>query len=192
MSYKNLVRQIADLAWNKAAPGDIILLSHCTAMEFASSLRLGVKLHLDDERLQEMSFGELKTDNMTFEDYTKRGDHWEFLDFFISKKRIVPVKIAIDQATKEYVGGVESFSDVDRAMTVFSREEELTLIFRKIIAAHDWDGLGLGFYKYYLGQHILFDSGEHGHAYLTRHFPLHEDILEKFYSMRLKLYTSLF
>jgi hypothetical protein len=77
-------------------------------------------------------------------------------------------------------------------MTVFSREEELTLIFEKIVAAHDWDTLGFGFYKYYLKQHILFDSGDSGHAHLTKHFPMHEPTLEKFYKARLDLYTSLF
>ena len=83
MNYKDIVQQIANLNWAKASAGDIILLSHCTAKEFASSLRFGLKLYPEDEHLKEMASGELKTDNMAFEDYRKKGDHWEFLDHFI-------------------------------------------------------------------------------------------------------------
>lgn len=191
-NYKDLVQKITDLSWHTASPADIILLSRCTAMEFASSLRLAKKLYQNDERLAGMMRGELETDNMTFDDYRKHGDHWEFLDHFISKHNIRASKSSLGDTMIEYTKSVDGFSDVDRAMTVFSREEELTSIFEKIITAHDWDLLGYGFYKYYLKQHIFFDSGEQGHAWLTQHFPLHELTLEDFYSIRLKLYSTLF
>ena len=192
MIYKELVKKIADLDWKKASPGDIILLSRCTAKEFADSLRFGVTLYPDDTRLMEMVSGELKTDNMTFEDYVAKGDHWEFLEHFINKYTITPSKPEISPAMSDYVAFVESLPDTDRAMTVFSREEELTSIFRKIVNAHDWDSIGFGFYKYYLEQHILFDSGEGGHHHLTQHFPMHEPTLDTFYQARLNLYQSLF
>jgi hypothetical protein len=192
MNHKDLVRQIADLDWTRAAPSDIILLSRCTAREFATSLRLGVTLYPDDKRLMEMVSGELETNNMVFDDYTIKGDHWEFLEHFIKRYEIIPTSAKIQDGMDEYVRGVEAFSDTDRAMTVFSREEELTLIFKKIVVAHDWEGLGFRFYEFYLKQHILFDSGDHGHAWLTRHFPMHEPTLIDFYKIRLRLYQALF
>ena len=192
MNHKEIVQQIANLDWSKATPSDIILLSHCTAKEFASSLRLGLKLYPNDEHLKEMANGELQTDNMSFDDYVKTGDHWEFLNHFISKHHITPTKTSISDSMIGYVNEIEKLSDSERAMTVFSREEELTLIFNKIIPAHDWVAIGFGFYKYYLEQHILFDSGDHGHAWLTKHFPMHEPTLTNFYNIRLKLYQSLF
>ncbi len=192
MSHKEIVQKIADLDWAKAAPEDIILLSLCTAKEFASSLKLGVELYPNDERLKEMASGELNTDNMPFEDYVRTGDHWEFLEHFVAKHQIKPSRPDLLPAMQEYVRAVEAFSDADRAMTVFSREEELTFIFRNIVSAHDWEQYGFGFYEYYLKQHIYFDSGEHGHAWLTEHFPMHGPTLEKFYTIRLNLYASLF
>ncbi len=192
MNHKEIVQQIAGLNWSKANPGDIILLSHTTAKEFATSLRFGISLYPNDERLKEMASGELETDNMSFEDYNKKGDHWEFLDHFVTKYNITPTKSALLDAMRRYVTEVEALSESDRAMTVFSREEELALIFEKIVTAHDWDALGLGFYKYYLKQHILFDSGENGHAWLTQHFPMHESTLINFYTIRLNLYGALF
>ena|SRR3989344_2160106 len=191
-SYKSLVQDIADLPWQKANPADLILLSRGTAKEFAASLREARKLYPEDSRLTEMAEGELQTRNLVFGDYAKQGDHWEFLDFFIKELDIVPSSGDLLVAMTEYNSVVEELSPEDRAMTVFSREEELTLIFRRIVDAHDWDALGFGFYRYYLESHILFDSGEGGHHHLTKHFPLHEDVLATFYRLRLALYKSLF
>lgn len=190
--HKELVKQIAELPWQDADPRDIILLSRATAKEFASSLRAGVELYPDDSRMMEMVGGELETDNMTYEDYVSKGDHWQFLDHFVKKYGVVASKPEVEAAGVEYVRSVEALSPVDRAMTVFSREEELTSIFEKIVAAHDWEKLGYSFYIYYLKQHIFFDSGDGGHHHLTQHFPLHPAILEKFYEERLKMYQSLF
>ena len=192
MTHKELVQEIAALPWETATPDDIILLSLCTAREFSESLRLAKKVYPNDERLDEMMAGELKTDNMAFEDYTALGDHWEFLAHFVDKYHLVPSSPLIEEAMGRYLTYVRSLSDADRAMTIFSREEELTLIFEKIVAAHDWDAFGRTFYKYYLAQHILFDSGDNGHAWLTKHFPVHEPTLEAFYKERLALYRVLF
>lgn len=192
MTYKDLVHQIADLPWEKASPADLVLLSLGTAKEFASSLREAARLYPEDPRLAEMISGELATDNMQFEDYTTPGDHWQYLDHFVRKYSIEPSSENITNTVREYTTSVETMAPEDRAMTVFSREEELTLIFQKIVDAHDWDALGYGFYRHYLESHILFDSGDGGHHHLTEHFPLHEDVLVRFYEIRLRLYSVLF
>jgi len=192
MNHKDIVKEIAALDWASADPRDIIILSHCTAQEFSQSLRLTKKVYPDDKRLEEMMAGELQTDNMAYEDYTKKGDHWEFLDHFVRKLGLVSQTPELKKAMERYLLAVASLSEAERAMTIFSREEELAGIFEKILVAHDWEALGYGFYKYYLSQHILFDSGDNGHAWLTKHFPVHEPVLEKFYKDRLTLYRSLF
>lgn len=192
MSYKEIIQEIINLPWERAKPEDIIFLSRCTAVEFAESLRLAKKLYSDDERLKLMMEGELETDNMSYGDYSTSGDHWEFLDYFVKKFGLEYSSSKVKDAADEYTRNLQTMSDEDRVMTVFSREEELTNIFRKIIDSHDWEGLGYGFYKHYLESHIIFDSGEEGHHYLTKHFPLHDEVLNKFYEVRLKLYKSLF
>jgi len=192
MPYKQLVQQIINLPWGKASPANLILLSRGTAMEFAASLRHAEVLYPHDSRLKEMISGELKTANMIYEDYVGPGDHWEFLDHFIKKLNITPSSEKIALAIQDYTDAVEELLPEERAMTVFSREEELTYVFRKIVKAHDWDALRYGFYCHYLESHILFDSGDGGHHHLTQHFPLHESVLEKFYQIRLNLYAGLF
>jgi hypothetical protein len=137
MGYKDIVLEITRLPWQDALPQEIILVSHCTAKEFATSLRLAQKLYPDDDRVREMIDGELETDNMVFEDYQKRGDHWEFLDHFIAKHSIASDRTALKNAIEVYTSAVDGLSDIHRAMTIFSREEELTLIFQRLVTAHD-------------------------------------------------------
>lgn len=192
MNHKQIVKEIARLNWAAANPDDIILLSLCTAREFSESLKLAKKVYPDDARLDEMMSGELQTDNMALDDYRKSGDHWEFLEHFVRKHDLKPSSPTIATAMQDYLAAVSNLSDKERAMTVFSREEELAAIFEEILKAHDWEAVGRGFYKYYLAQHILFDSGDNGHAWLTKHFPIHEATLVKFYQDRLSLYRSLF
>jgi len=123
MNYKHLVQQIADLDWAKVSPTDIILLSLCTAREFSASLRLAKQVYPNDACLDEMMEGELQTDNMAFEDYTQKGAHWEFLDYFVTKHGLTASTPALVEAMKKYLADVSSLSDAERAMTIFSREE---------------------------------------------------------------------
>ncbi len=192
MQYKDIIRQIVELPWNKAAPADLVLISRAAAMEFSSSLRLASGLFKNDPRLKEMSEGELATTNLVFEEYNQKGDHWEYLDYFIRKMKISTSSKKIILGIRDYIDAVEALSPVERVMTVFSREEELTQVFKEILKAHNWDSLGYGFYRHYLEAHILLDSADGGHHNLVSHVPLNEDVLNIFYKMRLKLYETLF
>jgi hypothetical protein len=193
MSYKNTVQKIADLPWEKADPGDLIFLARGTAIEFASSLRKAVTLYPDDKMLSQMVNGELMTDNLSFEDYQQKGDHWQYLDYFVIKHNIKASCLNVQNAIDQYIVAMETlFTAEERAMTVFSREEELVHIFEEITSRVDWNSLAFSFYKNYLDSHIEFDSGEEGHHHLTEHYPLFPDTLERFYAIRLKMYQSLF
>lgn len=165
-----------------------------SSIEFAESLRCAITAYPQNQNLDEMAGGELKTNNLSFEDYSTYGDHWEFLNHFCAKHGINVVSVG-DKcffAQKDYQRAVRSLGDNKvRAMTIFSREQELPDIFHKIVDAHDWDALGLGFFKYYLDRHIAIDSADGGHGDLTKDFEMDEDILLKFYQIRLNLYRSL-
>lgn len=191
--YKEIVREIENLPWHKFSPTEIIYVSYCTAVEFAESLRRALVVYPDNENLLEMASGELDTRNLSYQDYSNRGDHWEFLEHFCKKQEngIIP-SVNVLGACRDYRSIVNSFNNNERAMTIFSREQELPNIFNKILVAHDWQKLNLGFYKYYLERHIDLDSKDGGHADLTRDFFLDDKKLEAFYEARLDLYKSLY
>lgn len=196
MKYKEIVSQIHDLPWSTYDPKEIIFLSLSSAVEFSQSLRCALSLYPENVNLQGMADGELNTTNLSYDDYSRRGDHWQFLDHFCqdSKSGIytsVHWKHRIASACAEYHKVLESMSDSERAMTIFSREQELSGIFEEIVKSHDWQTLGFGFYQYYLERHIEIDTKEGGHADLVSTFELDEEALHTFYNARLALYESM-
>ncbi len=195
MRHDHLVLEIKNLPWEKFKPKGIIQLSLETANEFAASLRCAEKVYPDNADLKKMIAEELKTDNLNYGGYSKKGDHWEFLFHFFEKASgysdLSDVCRLRNYSIETYHKKVSAFDNAQRAMTIFSRETELPGIFSKIIKAHDWDSLGLGFYKYYLERHIELDSQSGGHGDLTKGFEMDEDVLFKFYTARRDLYRIL-
>lgn len=196
MHYKELVKEITNLPWSRYDPKEIVFLSLSSAAEFAESLRAALKVYPENVNLQEMAFGELKTTNLSYDDYHREGDHWQFLDHFCQDQKSgiyteVHWRHKIAVACTQYHTTLNSMTDHERAMTIFSREHELPNIFERILAAHDWDNLELGFYKYYLDRHIEIDSKEGGHAHLVADFETDDDVLLKFYQARLEFYQAL-
>ena len=75
-------------------------------------------------------------------------------------------------------------------MSIFSREEELSGIFKKVLQAKDWSAPGLSAFKFFLERHIALDSEEGGHHDLTKKFPINNQA-SRFYQYRLKLYEGI-
>ena len=194
--YKNIVSEITNLPWSQFDPKEIIYLSLTSAVEFAQSLRCALNVYPENTNLQQMAYGELNTNNLYYDDYSRKGDHWQFLDHFCQDQKSgifisVHWKYKIASACDKYYKTLESMSDAERAMTIFSREHELPNIFEEILRAHKWRALGFGFYEYYLERHIELDGEEGGHANLVADFETDDEVLLKFYKARLELYQSL-
>lgn len=191
--YKEKVQQILELPWGDYSPYSIVMISLASAQEFAESLRLALEVFPDDKNLKLMAAGELETTNLTYGNYKRLGDHWQFLSYFTVR---FPHEASdfirrSSHVTEEYLDAVRSMTDKERAMTIFSRERELPNIFKKILGSHNWrEGYHLGFYEYYLKEHIRLDSEEGGHAELTQAHELDPEVLDRFYTARLNLYTK--
>lgn len=187
------MKAILNLPWGKMSPVDLAYMSTITGTEFAESLRLGLEVFPDDEKIQQVILEELDTDNLRFEDYKESGDHVDMLNHFFGEKELW------DDVSKEARGGGEAYLDtirndftpLERMMTIASREMILPDVFSVILNAHDWSGFGLGFYKQYLDDHIRWDGDDGGHGDLVKHIELNPAVLKRFWEHRLKLYQSL-
>jgi hypothetical protein len=192
--YKDKVQQIRDFPWSRYHPESISLLSLISAKEFAASLRCALKVYPDDVQLKKMAEGELQTNNLIYGDYNKVGDHWEFLDHYLRRGFGFQFKVMKERAltfgASQYLNTVEQMTNEERAMTVFSREQELPNIFLAIRHAHPWGGFGYDFYRYYLWRHIELDSGDEGHGALTKKYKLNARVLDRFYTARLQMYKG--
>ncbi len=190
--YRAIVDQIKYLRWGALdADGlrQLMYLSYIAALEFAEALRIAGGLYAENSNVSSLMAGELETSNLVFEDYSAQGDHSAFLLHFLQKEAIEPID-AVLEAGDVYLAYCRALSAEVRAMSVFSREEELSGIFEQILTAPDWSGTSLSAYRYFLERHIRLDSDDGGHHDLTKEFPV-DDRLTGFYEVRLGMYRSL-
>ncbi len=188
--YKAIVQRIRGLDWRKLSTCELemlMILSAYSAKEFAESLRIALKLYPDNPKLNEMAGGEIATENISFGDYNQKGDHVDFLEHFIVKYKISELYPEANKAGELYLSQVRLLSDSVRAMSVFSRENELPKIFELILEARDWSKPILTAYKHYLTEHIRLDTMEGGHAELLSDFIVTNDV-KVFYKIRLDMY----
>lgn len=192
LAYKTVVDEIRRLPWKSLDRVQLLRLmyiAYVAAQEFAEALRIALRVHKDDASLREMARGELKTDNLRFDDYEHRGDHWEFLAHFLAKVEFIPDS-ALQIATHEYSLACRQLSNEVRAATIFSREHELSGIFRAILENDHWEGETLEAFRYYLARHIELDTEQGGHADLVRQFEIGDEVLP-FYVARRRVYDTI-
>jgi hypothetical protein len=91
---------------------------------------------------------------------------------------------------EKYLAACRALDPETRAMTVFSREEELAGIFARFLDAEDWSGEGVYAFKHYLSTHIVLDSSEGGHHDMISDFPVDDSVLP-FYEARLETFRLL-
>ncbi len=188
---KEVVRKIKELDWEHLNAEELVVvwyLSYVAAIEFAEALRIALRMYPDDEGLKRMAFGELKTRNLSLDDFRVAGDHHEFLAHFLKKHNVTEkMERELGEHAARYLAACRELSDEVRAMTVFSREEELSGIFARILQAKDWSAPGLYAFRHYLSRHITFDTGEGGHHDLVSSFPVDDQVLP-FYQARLETF----
>ncbi len=190
--YKQIVAQIRDLHWHKLKDFEmqqLMYLAYISALEFAESLRIVERLYSDNPSVRKLVAGELQTDNLRFGDYDKQGDHAAFLEYFLRSDNIQP-REEVRKAGDIYMMSCRRYSEEVRAMSVFSREEELSGIFERILEALNWSGTALQAYRYFLETHIRLDSSEGGHHDLIKVFPVDHRV-SGFYGTRLRMYECL-
>ncbi len=189
------MEQIASLPWSKLDKEgmlSLMVLSAYSAKEFAESLRIALDEFPYNPNLQKMAKGELGTDNLQFNGYTRHGDHADFLWDVIEKEKLkkkVSPKVFI--VGEKYLQEVKKLPKELRAMSIFSREKILPTIYRNILKNKNWKEPALQAYQYYIKRHIELDAGKGGHGDSTAELPVTDEV-EKFYSMRLNMYKNLF
>lgn len=191
-SYKNVVDRIKNLRWENldgSSLQELMYISYVAAREFAESLRIALELYPDDEQLKVMAKGELQTNNLVFGGINITGDHADFLAQVKSEIGFVP-RADLLEKTDRYLEVCRSLSRYARAMSVFSREEELSSIFERVLKAKDWSAPGLDAFRYYLETHIKLDSSKGGHHDLLSHFQI-DDSVRPFYEARLEMYKAI-
>ena len=123
-NYKAVVKEILDLNWDSLNEEDLqklMILSGYSALEFADSLRLTLKLYPKNGLLKEMADEELKTKNLSFGDYDTVGDHSQFLWYFIEKYLLIKKFPDLRKQGDEYIKKIKNLPEDVRVMSIVSR-----------------------------------------------------------------------
>ena len=198
-SYKPEVKAINDFSWRKCNPYAIAFLNFVTELEYAYSLKCAQLVYSPSISLTNLVDSKLDTDNISFESYNKKGDHYEFLEYFIREHsedfRRIPKKVR--KAGERYVQTItRGFTVEECALTVISREIELPGLFKRILESHEWWNMfGLEFYEHYLESEIALHNTPGRMENLVKNWGHQinkgQNILERFYKLRLQMYQSL-
>jgi hypothetical protein len=193
MKYKNTLQEIINLPWENLSSTNLeklMIISYFNAIEFAESLRIALRMYPKNYNLKLMAIGELKTDNLQFDDFKKKGDHSEFLEYFIKKFDLIKKYPNVMDLGDKYLKEIRNLSDKTRAMSVISRENELHKIFQKVKINSNFSSKVLESYYYFLDMHITLDTEEGGHSDLVSEIEI-DDSIDEFYVIRLKIYNEL-
>jgi len=198
-----LTRQdIENVPWHKANPLAINYGSKIGAREYGLTFRtiLEHPKYADNKALLAVAAEELDTDNLIYDDYSAKADHWKFLDHFVQKNeklRAFSELEHIQKAEQKYLDAIAALPIEVLVLSIVSREQKdgLTPIFQKIKASHNWREEGLSAFEYYMDAHIEIDSKDGGHGDMLAELliELKEFIpqLDEFYKHRHVLYLEI-
>lgn len=187
---EEVLRAIRGLDWERMSPHHIVWVTYQMGQEYAASVRIAEKLYADDPAVLHFVSEELETDNLSYGEYVQRGDHWRFLEYFLTRGESFVIPEELQRSIAVANAQIALFSPRERVMTVFLREQQGSREKRRILGAHDWDGLGLGYFRYYLERHIELDSQEGGHGSLADRFVIDPAVAQRFYEIRFSIYEK--
>ena len=151
--------------------------------------------HPDDPRLRELHRGECRTDNLSpwpgVAWAGERLDHDEFMRRLLALRPIDDGGY-LDTIGEIYLNRVRRVDDAARAASIASYEDGgLSRVFSAMLRAPDWNGAPQQAFRFFLEQHIKFDTDDAGgHGSLSRHLVSSDDILPLWAAFREILATA--
>ncbi len=184
-AFTDVIDQICGLRWEKLHADEVMQVAkayYYFSVQFRENLQIACRLYPADEKLQELSAGECDTDNLSpFPGIAAAGerlDHDEFM-----RRLLVLQKIDQEERLtivgQAYLDEVRRVDEPARATSIASYEDQgLSRVFEAMLRAPDWRGAGAGAFKFFLEEHIRFDSDDdNGHGALSRHLQPDDKIL---------------
>jgi hypothetical protein len=173
------------MPWEKISNHEVLKIAkayYYFSVQFRENLAIACLLHPQDANLRKLYREECDTDNLSpFPGITvvgERVNHDEFMDRLLLLQPIEQEGI-IEEAGATYLQKTRRIDDSIRARSIASYEDGgLSSIFTAILRAPRWQGAGQEAFRFFLEQHIRFDTdADEGHGALSRHLRVDDDIL---------------
>jgi hypothetical protein len=183
--FDGVIDGICRMAWDELTSDEIMRVAkayYYFSIQFRENLEIARGQHPHDPKLAELYAGECDTDNLSpwpgVAAAGERMNHDEFM------RRLLGFH-AVDRDDKltgaglVYLDKTRGVDDTARAASIASYEDGgLSRVFGAMLRAPQWHGRGQRAFRFFLEEHIRFDSEDGaGHGCLSRHLPVDDRIL---------------
>jgi len=183
--FESIIDEICHVPWEKISNHEVLKIAkvyYYFSIQFRENLAIACQLFPRDENLKKLYREECDTENLSpFPGITQVGERVNHDEFIKRLLQIQPVQqqSVLEQAGMTYLLQVRQIEPSIRARSIASYEDGgLNSIFSAILRAPAWQGAGQQAFRFFLEEHIKFDSaGDDGHGALSRHLGRDDDIL---------------
>jgi hypothetical protein len=196
--FDSVIDGICRMAWGDLDSDDVMRVAkayYYFSIQFRENLEIACARLPDDEKLAELYVGECETDNLSpwpgVAVPGERMNHDEFMRRLLTFHR-VDRDDNLSEAGQAYLDKTRSIDDAARAASIASYEDTgLSRVFGAMLRAPHWYGKGQRAFRFFLEEHIRFDSDDGaGHGSLSRHLAPDDRILPLWTAFRDLLATS--
>ena len=183
--FHSVADSICRMAWDTLDSDEIMRVAdayYYFSVQFRENLEIACARHPGDAKLAALWEGECETDNLSpwpgIAAPGERMNHDEFM------RRLLCAYPAdrdgkLVEAGLAYLDKTRQIDDEARASSIASYEDGgLSRVFAAMLRAPHWHGPGQRAFRFFLEEHIRFDSDDGaGHGELSRHLPVDDRIL---------------
>jgi hypothetical protein len=183
--FESVIDSICRMAWETLDSDEIMCVAkayYYFSIQFRENLEIACALHPRDPKLAELWEGECDTDNLSpWPGVAEPGERMNHDEFMRRLLAFHPVDRddKLTEAGLAYLDKTRQIDDLARASSIASYEDGgLSSVFGAMLRAPHWHGQGQQAFRFFLEEHIRFDSDDGaGHGTLSRHLPVDDRIL---------------
>jgi len=196
--FDSVVDGICRMGWSELTSDEIMRVAkayYYFSIQFRENLEIACTRHPDDPKLAELCAGECETDNLSpwpgVAEPGERMNHDEFMRRLLAFHPAGEDERLCD-AGLSYLDKVRHIDDAARAASIASYEDGgLSRVFAAMLRAPYWYGRGQRAFRFFLEEHIRFDSDDGaGHGSLSRHLAPDDKVLPLWTAFRDLLTTA--
>jgi hypothetical protein len=183
--FESVIDGICNMAWSELNSDEVMRVAkayYYFSIQFRENLEIARTRNPHDPKLAELYAGECDTANLSpwpgVAAPGERMNHDEFMRRLLSH-HAADRDPRLTDAGLAYLRKVRGADDGARAASIASYEDGgLTRVFGAMLRAPHWYGRGQRAFRFFLEEHIRFDSDEGGgHGSLSRHLAVDDRIL---------------
>jgi hypothetical protein len=183
--FHSVIDSICGMAWAELDSDEVMRVAkayYYFSIQFRENLEIAYAGNPDDAKLGELYRGECDTDNLSpWPGVSAPGERMNHDEFMRRLLEFHPAgrDARLTEAGLAYLDKTRQVDDTGRAASIASYEDGgLTRVFGAMLRAPHWYGRGQRAFRFFLEEHIRFDSEDGGgHGSLSRHLPVDDRIL---------------